>query len=473
MSTYGRRFDFSSAVLLLFSLDACSTATTAVAVSEADSVGVIRVMTTMLEGIPEVSSATPLTLAEPTIVADPEQPDHVIVAGTVEHRTPPSQGKWTGLHLPHGWIRVWGSVDGGRTWDRGRDLLPDVTGLFADTAPARHEFTGGDPEVAVFPGGRLAVTMILGDWFGADSGSVKNSGGPYEGLFVAEASPEGGITQLARLDMSGIPEALSYPHTPALFADRWKSSPFRGRIYLAHTGLMGSKHALKAAAFLRTSNDGGKSFSAPRELPGTRSGSPNLDLVVGPGGVIYAAWQGDSASFTMVSGDGGATFTTASRAFHKPAWPRLAVGEGGRNRGVVLLAIEYADRDAKPWRTTGLASVAAEDGSFREARSIDPGLPQNYHLRYPAPAVSNNAFWVLGYQMDSTATRVVLYRSTDRGVSWQVARVLAARSAARFRVGDYVGLAAAGNRLYAAYTLPTEDGKPGRVALYVSTIDVM
>jgi hypothetical protein len=100
-------------------------------------------------------------------------------------------------------------------------------------------------------------------------------------------------------------------------------------------------------------------------------------------------------------------------------------------------------------------------------------------LSHPAAAATAGSLWVLLYRTETSPSRVsvVLYRSTDEGNSWKEDQVIASRKLAEgppsaFSPGDYVGLAAANGRMYAAYVLPGEDHIGAKPQLYVTAFGV-
>jgi hypothetical protein len=101
-------------------------------------------------------------------------------------------------------------------------------------------------------------------------------------------------------------------------------------------------------------------------------------------------------------------------------------------------------------------------------------------LSHQAVAATADALWVLAYRTEGKPERVsvVLYRSDDHGKKWEQHQILAAREfpngeARRFNPGDYVGLASANNKIYAAYVLPSEGRDGVERQLYVSALQVM
>lgn len=447
-----------------------------------DSLGVFSVRTTVMPGIPDVSHIPPgLTVAEPAIIADPANPDHVAVAAMVEHRTArDSAGRYEQNHRAHASTRVWWSTDAGASWSEGQDLLPDFSGLAADLkGMSGQELSDGDGTMAGLPDGRFSIAVVVTDWFDTTGTSAPNTGeGPYEGLFVAtQGAPGSSFSQGVRMDLSDIPKpSYTYPHVPTLFADRWDTSPRRGSLYLTYMGQMGTRDAVQRAMFLKVSTDGGKSFSRAKELPNTRGWLPNNDAAIAPDGALHLLSNRDSTKvFHAISRDGGETFSEPTPIRTRPNatdhWPYIRIGERGKNRGAILATLQQSWGTREERHTDVIVSVTTSGETLAPFTRLDSSLAEGHELRLPAPAVSENAFWVLAYRDNAKGAEVVLYRSIDDGASWHESRVLAARNTKDFYPGHFVSLSAAGNRLYAAYALPADDDKRP-IGLYVSVIEV-
>src|SRR5262249_2742076 len=135
---------------------------------------------------------------------------------------------------------------------------------------------------------------------------------------------------------TGPPESLDKEW---IACDNWASSPFRGRCYLAWAG-----------AQMRTSGDGGLTWSAPAVLSG--GVSPDLtgsQPLVRPDGtvvVVFAFLPGQAHAsegkqiMVMRSTDGGATLSAPVRAaalnsvdipeFRSPPLPSAGIDSSGR-----------------------------------------------------------------------------------------------------------------------------------------------
>jgi hypothetical protein len=322
--------------------------------------------------------------------------------------------------------------------------------------------------------------VVVTEWFDtvARTSLPDTGSGPYEGLFVAtQTEPGSSFSQTVRMDLSDIPQpSYTYPHVPTLFADRWASSPYQGTLYLTYMGQMGKRGSVERAMFLKVSEDGGRSFGQAKELPGTRGWSPNSDAVIAPNGGMHMVWSRDSTKvFHAVSKDAGRTFSNPTPIATDPEavdhWPHLAIGTSGNNAAVILAALEQSFAVEGETTQNVVVSLISADGQPGPELPLDPTLGPDQQLRLPAPAVTEDALWVLAYRDNETGTEVVLYRSIDGGGSWHESRVLATRDTKDFYPGHFAGLSAAGNRLYASYALPTDD--PVRpVGLYISVIEV-
>ena len=460
--------------LLLLALAASVPKTSVAQNSEAlDTIPVV-IRTTLMPGIPDVSHIPPgLAVKEPSIVADPQNPERVAVGGRVEHRTGGSS------HPAHGWTRVWYSTDGARTWSEGQDLLPDFSGLSYLEDDGEKTISTGDPTMTVLPDGRFSVAVNVSEWHDPTNVTRSNTGtGPYEGLFVAtQPAPGSRFSEGTRVGLSDLPEpSYAFPHVPTLFANRSPESPRRGNLYLTYLAPMGTAGDVEFALFLKVSEDGGQSFGQAREVPRSRGFFPNNDGVVGPDGLMHLLVTRDSTDAVhLLSEDGGRTFATSDAASIPPGasnrFPHLAIGRAGPNRGVEFAAIEQEVVEGRNAVYDVLVFPIPGPEAPAAPRRLDPDLSSEEQIRLPSVAVTEDALWTMVYRQGPDGTEIVLYRSTDHARTWREARVIASRNTTDFSAGHYSSLVAVGNRLYAAYSLPT--GDPARpVGAYTGVIDV-
>lgn len=196
-----------------------------------------------------------------------------------------------------------------------------------------------------------------------------------------------------------------------------------------------------------------------------------VQLAVRADGTLDAVWRAAEANRIVhaSSRDGGATFSkpepiSADRERGAGQFPSLTGAADGR-----LLAA---------WGHRGeVFSAVWSSGKWSAAQPLAKKLPDGDRLTHPAVAATASALWVLAYRHERTPARVrvVLYRSTDHGAGWEEYSTLATREPTGGKgvmsPGDYIGLTAAGNRVYAAYVLPGEGGDGPGPRLYVSSLD--
>jgi hypothetical protein len=109
---------------------------------------------------------------------------------------------------------------------------------------------------------------------------------------------------------------------------------------------------------------------------------------------------------------------------------------------------------------------------------------------FPAVAANSSGIWVVSYRADSSSLTVRLHRSVDGGRSYTLHRVLASRpfglnrfcpapaapcrrtlnETGAFFPGDYVGIAAATDRVVVAFALPDASEPTARSSIFTSII---
>jgi hypothetical protein len=173
--------------------------------------------------------------------------------------------------------------------------------------------------------------------------------------------------------------------------------------------------------------------------------------------------------------------------------PTLAADSAGKLPLVWGQTETLPDPDMRPpiQSRHHLYAIRSDDGSGWSAPApldLDPPIGSTTHMALPALANDGEDWWLLTYMADDAETRVVLFRSRDRGESFQLDRTLATRSvpADRFALGGsytlalcddvahaghYVGLAAAQSRVVAAFVLPETDEPLSRATAYVAVVD--
>lgn len=179
------------------------------------------------------------------------------------------------------------SSNGGRSWREG--VLPGLTRSAG--GPFQR---ASDPWVAFGPGNRAYYASL-----------AFNETDPLNGIYVS-ASADGGKSW-------GDPVAVHVTETDfddkeSVVVDSQADSPYRGRVYVAWDRVTRDAQVL----MLATSEDGGRSFNPPVEIERTGFNIGVLPLI-GPGGRVHAIWsqfQGRRiALLASRSDDGGATWS--------------------------------------------------------------------------------------------------------------------------------------------------------------------
>jgi hypothetical protein len=260
---------------------------------------------------------------------------------------------------------------------------------------------------------------------------------------------------------------------PWLAVDR--SSGRRGTLYVAWSRLDEERKRweLRCAAL----PPGGREFGASVQL-GEPSGFElgpdhchHVQLAVRPDGTLDAVWRTPPLERLVhaSSSDGGKTFT-------RPA--ALSDDEkAGAGRFPSLTATPEGTLFVAWARSGGVYCSELVRGRWSAPGPVAAGSAKGVRLTHPEAAATAGARWVLAYRWLDERVLVTLNRSTDQRKSWEEYAVLASRTlpprpARSLSPGDYVGLAAVKDVVYAAYVLPGEGREgPGR-RLYVSAVEV-
>lgn len=199
------------------------------------------------------------------------------------------------------------STDAGRSWRSG--ILPAVTGASSPPGPAAG---ASDPVVA--------YDAQHGRWLVATLSSFAGQ----TVLFVS-GSPDG-------LTWDAPAIAIAYPRNPIagtsldkewITCDNGRTSPFRGRCYVAYTDIAHDPDPehLGSNIAVQSSSDGGRTWTTPVLLTvNANIVSPGVQPVVRPNGELVVVFLEDAVVEAVRSTDGGATFSERERisslAFH-------------------------------------------------------------------------------------------------------------------------------------------------------------
>jgi hypothetical protein len=262
--------------------------------------------------------STVLPHNETAIVADPTDAAH-LVAGSNDTELPPSGAPGRAKEV----AGYYTSFDGGAAWVNGQ--VP--SGSFTQTS---------DPSIVFDTSGRVYYGVVAFD--------LGLGGLALGGAIQVSTSTDGGRT-------FGAPSVVERSTTPTIFedkpylaADDNPASPFSGSVYITWTRFHFADRAgtqyLESPIFFSASHNGGRTWSAPREISGANStlctfsstALPNdgrcredqfSSPVVASNGTIYVAYENDQAVndgqlrnqyLVVKSTDGGATWSTPVRA---------------------------------------------------------------------------------------------------------------------------------------------------------------
>ena len=447
-----------------------------------------------------------VSVFEPHIAIDPRNPNRIAVAAQYGIR-----GGRGGRNL-----QLWVSEDSGRKWFSRRVPRPKLDGEFA-----------ADPLVGFHEDGSLVISSNFGRKWIADL----NDGRSYSRRSVPPAdklltlngqtpppddlltsggiavshTPDGGRTLAATV----VPGISPGADKTSMAFDRFLASAHRGAMYVSWSDQVPSVHVTR-------STDGGQTFAEPVMVKTTALAAMQ-QIAVRPDGSVHLVWtpagvpgvtdqlnpQSDAPPdagkliYHAVSTDGGATFsepaTVASHAgVGMVGIPSLAVDARGAMLWVWGQAGALPDPAVRPVLQPRhrLYAIRSEDGTtWSTPFELCRWQPAGTHMGLPAVTSDGTSWWILAYLADEKETRVVLLRSADDGRRFELDRTLATRPFAadeisllgtyllRFaddapQIGDYVGIAATGARVAAAFVLPESGRADSRATIYVALQDM-
>ena len=376
---------------------------------------------------------------EPAIAVNPKNPQQVTVAWQVNASAAYSK-------------------DGGMTWT-----------VAEGTAPKDYRVSG-DVSLAYDSSGHALLCYIAFDKLGTSQywahGATRN------GIFVRR-SPDGGhtweshpATVIAHDSTPGIP----FEDKPSIVAA--VSGPHAGDLYVGWTQFTLSTSEL---LFSRSTDDGG-SWSKPIKLSSV-SGLPRDDNgalegfsgVAVPDGTLYTIWDDKDGIMMAISKDGGVTFTKERRILETgPGYFQLKgvsrsngfpqLGIDPRNGDLHVAWSDYSNGDVDVFVSS--SSDHGETWSAPVRVNNDPihnGADQFF--QWMAVDAASGAVNLVFYdrRRDNKQTTVTLARSTDGGKTFQNYSLDDESFEAEGDfLGDYLAIAAHGNKVFAAWAHQTQ-----------------
>jgi hypothetical protein len=366
------------------------------------------------------------------------------------------------------------STDGGRTWTSQND------------GPGGME-NSGDPAAVIDRQERLIVGYVSNS-LGQGVSYTTNMGASWTHRTVASSG--GGILDKNHLMVDNLP-----------------SSPFEGRLYSAWTVFIGGSPDNNDIAIAFSSN-GGDNWSSPENISNNVfAGSHNqgINVQTGPNGEVYAAWvvydswpSDETAIGFNKSTDGGVSWAGEARILSNikgirittlphentraNSYPSMAVDvSGGARRGWIYIV----------WTNQGVPGVNTGDADIYIVRSTNGGSDWSTPVRVNTDETSNSQWfpWITCDPMTgdlfvifydrrddpgNLLTTAYVAHSTDGGATWEDFQVgdvqftpMPIPGLANGYMGDYLGIAARGSRVYPIFG----DWRTTPFTTYVSPFD--
>jgi hypothetical protein len=349
------------------------------------------------------------------------------------------------------------SRDAGHTWQLAKGVEPG------------NYRVSGDVSVAYDNQGRAFICYMAFDRLGTFNYWGHNAS--RNGLFVRR-SGDGGKTW----DAEHIP-IIEHPTEPGVPAEDKPyivsdatNGPHGGNLYVGWTRWT----LTDSRILLSRSTDAGKTWSKPIELD-SQPGLPRDDNgaaegfagTVDPDGTLYVVWAQDNYIVFTISHDGGSSFSPARQIIHTApimfavqtlqranGFPQIAIDP--RHGRLYVTWSDYRNGDLDVF----LSSSSDQGHTWTPAARVnnDPvhdGADQLFQWLAVDP--TDGAVYVLFYDRRGDPRNrdqiVALARSTDEGGSFtNYAWTDEPFEASGVFFGDYTGLAAAGGRVFGAWT---------------------
>jgi len=267
-------------------------------------------------------------------------------------------------------------------------LIPGVEHLVGGQYDA-----GGDPSVAFDSHGHVFYAGL-----GFNRTSPPNTVAVNKGTFDGS----GNLTW-------GRPTFINQTTAPPILNDKeWiavdshASSPFRDRVYVTWTRFKfqaGTGAYVQSPIFFVYSNDGGATFSTPKNISGSAHYSQGSRPVVGPDGTVYVFWNGSTrlaslnSTYMAKSTDGGDTWSQPLSVATMTNIPSV--------RGTAFRVNSYPAGAAAP-NGDVYATWNTEVDNAMPIYTGDPGC----------------AYFIPGNHVSTCHSVAVYSRSTDSGQTW-------------------------------------------------------
>lgn len=332
---------------------------------------------------------------EPSIAVNPVDSQFLIAGSNDEQRQPPcGDGPMRGDTLPGdcsffpgiGTDGVYTSSNGGTTWTN-RGLLDELWG----NSPY---ISDGDP-VIVFgpkPAGKGFSYASGARAYYVGLASYKDGQSPFNAnkapeLIVVSHSDDNGASWSSPVRATTKNNPNTFNDKNSAWADDNPASPYFGRLYVGFTEFRSATvngNGNEPIAVAR-STDGGASFGAPKQLSPagnnrTGNGRQGSDIMSGPDGSVYVAFEQASAQVVAISRDGGTSYAKA-----RPIGPVIDLDNPIPGANFRTDSFPNIATDPRPGSTRVYASWSTKIGG---------------------------------------AGRTVLATSTDRGINWSAPRTV-------------------------------------------------
>jgi hypothetical protein len=405
-------------------------------------------------------SAQPGTWSEPSVAVNPLNPQQVLAVFQYV-----AQAGY--------------SNDAGKTWK-----------LATGVAAANYK-NSGDVSTAFDDKGHALICFISFDKLGTIN--YWGHGATRNGIFVRR-SLDGGATwepELRTVVAQPTTPDVPFEDKPYLVADTGEKSPYKGNLYVGWT-----RWTLTDSQMLFSrSMDDGVTWSKPQEIAQVR-GLPRddngalegFDAAVGPDGTVYGVWAVTDHIVFTESHDGGKTFArtrnlvnTAPSMFalagmeRANGFPQIGIDpRGGAKGGAIHVTwSDYRNGDIDVF------SIASKDHGRTWSAPVrvnsDPvhdGADQFFQWLAvdPVSGAVNVAFYDRRQDAANKMQVMALARSEDGGASFKnYAWTNTPFDPTGVFMGDYIGLAAWGGRVYGAWT--TRNGTEPKTSVEVGVAD--